>query len=117
MGPHYSRLNPQVFSWKAPAKHCSTLVLFHPSCRPLFISPDTVGQTVCGIRFHRITTVADPVFLVSCRIRLLLPLLACRIFAASLAALSYYVLHGQEFSQSVLFVMFKTNANAGPANI
>nr|HBK6104345.1 phosphoethanolamine transferase CptA [Citrobacter freundii] len=31
--------------------------------------------------------------------------------AASLAALSYYVIYGQEFSQSVLYVMFETNAN------
>ncbi len=31
--------------------------------------------------------------------------------AASLAALCYYVIYGQEFSQSVLFVMFETNTN------
>ena len=33
------------------------------------------------------------------------------LWAASLAALSYYVIYGQEFSQSVLYVMFETNAN------
>lgn len=33
------------------------------------------------------------------------------LWAASVAALGYYVIYGQEFSQSVLFVMFETNAN------
>lgn len=33
------------------------------------------------------------------------------LWAASLAALCYYVIYGQEFSQSVLFVMFETNTN------
>lgn len=33
------------------------------------------------------------------------------LWAASLAALSYFVIYGQEFSQSVLFVMFESNAN------
>lgn len=33
------------------------------------------------------------------------------LWAASASALGYYVVYGQEFSQSVLFVMFETNAN------
>ena len=33
------------------------------------------------------------------------------LWSASVAALAYYVIYGQEFSQSVLFVMFESNVN------
>lgn len=52
-----------------------------------------------------------PVFLFPGRIRLIAAVIGVVLWAASLAALSYYVIYGQEFSQSVLFVMFETNAN------
>lgn len=52
-----------------------------------------------------------PVFLFPCRIRVIAAVIGVVLWAASLAALSYYVIYGQEFSQSVLFVMFETNAN------
>ncbi|ECW1122383.1 phosphoethanolamine transferase CptA [Salmonella enterica] len=45
------------------------------------------------------------------RIRVIAAVIGVVLWAASLAALSYYVIYGQEFSQSVLFVMFETNAN------
>lgn len=48
---------------------------------------------------------------VSGRIRVIAAVIGVVLWAASLAALSYYVIYGQEFSQSVLFVMFETNAN------
>ncbi|MDI8799754.1 hypothetical protein MJM59_27675, partial [Salmonella enterica subsp. enterica serovar Montevideo] len=44
-------------------------------------------------------------------IRVIAAVIGVVLWAASLAALSYYVIYGQEFSQSVLFVMFETNAN------
>lgn len=52
-----------------------------------------------------------PVFLFPGRIRVIAAVIGVILWAASLAALSYYVIYGQEFSQSVLFVMFETNAN------
>ncbi len=54
---------------------------------------------------------ADPGLSVSGRIRVIAAVIGVVLWAASLAALSYYVIYGQEFSQSVLFVMFETNAN------
>ncbi|EMC3653000.1 MULTISPECIES: phosphoethanolamine transferase CptA [Citrobacter] len=52
-----------------------------------------------------------PVFLFPNRIRIIAAVIGMVLWAASLAALSYYVIYGQEFSQSVLYVMFETNAN------
>uniref|UniRef100_UPI00301BB001 phosphoethanolamine transferase domain-containing protein n=1 Tax=Escherichia coli TaxID=562 RepID=UPI00301BB001 len=52
-----------------------------------------------------------PVFLFPNRIRIIAAVIGVILWAASLAALSYYVIYGQEFSQSVLYVMFETNAN------
>ncbi|MBJ3593739.1 phosphoethanolamine transferase CptA [Salmonella enterica subsp. enterica serovar Saintpaul] len=52
-----------------------------------------------------------PVFLFPNRTRLIAAVIGVILWAASLAALSYYVIYGQEFSQSVLYVMFETNAN------
>jgi heptose-I-phosphate ethanolaminephosphotransferase len=52
-----------------------------------------------------------PVFLFPNRIRIIAAVIGVMLWAASLAALSYYVIYGQEFSQSVLYVMFETNAN------
>ncbi|WP_202302550.1 phosphoethanolamine transferase CptA [Dryocola clanedunensis] len=52
-----------------------------------------------------------PVFLFPDRTRIIAAVLGIVLWAASLAALGYYVVYGQEFSQSVLFVMFETNAS------
>lgn len=52
-----------------------------------------------------------PVFLFPNRIRVIAAVIGVVLWAASLASLSYYLVYGQEFSQSVLFVMFETNAN------
>ncbi|MBJ9324949.1 phosphoethanolamine transferase CptA [Citrobacter freundii] len=52
-----------------------------------------------------------PVFLFPNHIRIIAAVIGVILWAASLAALSYYVIYGQEFSQSVLYVMFETNAN------
>ncbi len=52
-----------------------------------------------------------PVFLFPHRTRLIAALIGVVLWASSLAVLSYYVIYGQEFSQSVLFVMFETNAS------
>ncbi|STL72034.1 inner membrane protein [Escherichia coli] len=52
-----------------------------------------------------------PVFLFPKRIKIIAAVIGVVLWAASLAALCYYVIYGQEFSQSVLFVMFETNTN------
>lgn len=52
-----------------------------------------------------------PVFLFPDKTRLIGAAIGVVLWAASLAAISYYVIYGQEFSQSVLFVMFETNTN------
>ena len=52
-----------------------------------------------------------PVFLFPKRIRIIAAVIGVVLWAASLAALCYYIIYGQEFSQSVLFVMFETNTN------
>ena len=51
------------------------------------------------------------VFLFPKRIKIIAAVIGVVLWAASLAALCYYVIYGQEFSQSVLFVMFETNTN------
>lgn len=52
-----------------------------------------------------------PVLLFPAKTRLLAAVIGVVLWAASVCALAYYVIYGQEFSQSVLFVMFETNAN------
>ena len=52
-----------------------------------------------------------PVFLFPQRTRIIAAVIGIILWAASVAALGYYVVYGQEFSQSVLFVMFETNAS------
>ena len=52
-----------------------------------------------------------PVFLFPKRIKIIAAVIGVVLWAASLAALCYYIIYGQEFSQSVLFVMFETNTN------
>lgn len=52
-----------------------------------------------------------PVFLFPQRTRIIAAIIGIVLWAASVAALGYYVVYGQEFSQSVLFVMFETNAS------
>lgn len=52
-----------------------------------------------------------PILLFPSRTRVIAAVVGIVLWAASLATLCYYVIYGQEFSQSVLFVMFETNAN------
>jgi len=52
-----------------------------------------------------------PVFLFPQRTRIIAAIIGVVLWAASVAALGYYVVYGQEFSQSVLFIMFETNAS------
>ncbi|EOR0955010.1 phosphoethanolamine transferase CptA [Escherichia coli] len=51
-----------------------------------------------------------PVFLYPDRIKIIAAVIGFILWGTSLAALCYYFLYGHEFSQSVLFVMFETNA-------
>lgn len=51
------------------------------------------------------------VFFFSKRIKIIVVVIGVVLWAVFLAALCYYVIYGQEFSQSVLFVMFEININ------
>ncbi|WP_312386514.1 phosphoethanolamine transferase CptA [Atlantibacter hermannii] len=52
-----------------------------------------------------------PVLLFPGKTRVMAGAIGIVLWAVSACALAYYVIYGQEFSQSVLFVMFETNAN------
>ena len=52
-----------------------------------------------------------PVLLFPGKTRVIAGAIGIVLWAVSACALAYYVIYGQEFSQSVLFVMFETNAN------
>ncbi len=52
-----------------------------------------------------------PVFLFPERIKVTAALIGVVLWGTSLAALCYYLIYGQEFSQSVLFVMFESNTS------
>jgi len=52
-----------------------------------------------------------PLLLLPRYTRVLAAIIGVVLWAASLSMLGYYVIYRQEFSQSVLFVMFETNAN------
>lgn len=50
-----------------------------------------------------------PIFLFPARTRAFAAVIGVVLWATSLATLSYYVIYGQEFSQSVMFTMFESN--------
>ena len=50
-----------------------------------------------------------PIFLFPARTRAIAAVIGVVLWAASLATLCYYVIYGQEFSQSVMFTMFESN--------
>ncbi|CAH6660966.1 MULTISPECIES: phosphoethanolamine transferase CptA [Pseudocitrobacter] len=52
-----------------------------------------------------------PIFLFPSKTRIIAAIIGIVLWAASLATLCYFVIYGQEFSQSVLFIMFESNAN------
>ncbi|GKX60934.1 phosphoethanolamine transferase CptA [Leminorella grimontii] len=52
-----------------------------------------------------------PVFLFPNKTKTIAAVIGVVLWAASACALAYFVIYGQEFSQSVLFTMFETNAN------
>lgn len=52
-----------------------------------------------------------PVLLFPGRTRFIAAVIGVVLWAVSVCALAYYFIYGQEFSQSVLFVMFESNAN------
>ncbi len=52
-----------------------------------------------------------PIFLFPSKTRIIAAVIGIVLWAASLATLCYFVIYGQEFSQSVLFIMFESNAN------
>ena len=52
-----------------------------------------------------------PVFLFPNKTRIIAAVIGIILWAASLCSLGYYIIYGQEFSQSVLFVMFESNTS------
>lgn len=107
-------LKPQskpVFSWKALGWALLYFWFFSSLLQATIYFSGYSGST--GLRdsllFSSLWLI--PVFLFPNRIRIIAAVIGVILWAASLAALSYYVIYGQEFSQSVLYVMFETNAN------
>lgn len=52
-----------------------------------------------------------PVFLFPNKTRIIAAVIGIILWASSLCSLGYYIIYGQEFSQSVLFVMFESNTS------
>lgn len=52
-----------------------------------------------------------PVFLFPNKTRIIAAVIGIILWAASLCSFGYYIIYGQEFSQSVLFVMFESNTS------
>lgn len=52
-----------------------------------------------------------PVLFFPSKTRIIAAVIGVVLWAVSIGALAYYVIYGQEFSQSVLFVLFESNAN------
>ncbi|HGY3718522.1 phosphoethanolamine transferase CptA [Citrobacter sp. Res13-Sevr-PEB04-36] len=107
-------LSPQskpLFSWKALGWALLYFWFFSSLLQGIIYFSGYSGST--GLRdsllFSSLWLI--PVFLFPNRIRIIAAVIGVMLWAASLAALSYYVIYGQEFSQSVLYVMFETNAN------
>ncbi|EMF0719498.1 phosphoethanolamine transferase CptA [Citrobacter freundii] len=100
-----------VFSWKALGWALLYFWFFSSLLQATIYFSGYSGST--GLRdsllFSSLWLI--PVFLFPNRIRIIAAVIGVILWAASLAALSYYVIYGQEFSQSVLYVMFETNAN------
>lgn len=100
-----------VFSWKALGWALLYFWFFSSLLQAVIYFSGYSGST--GLRdsllFSSLWLI--PVFLFPNRIRIIAAVIGVVLWAASLAALSYYVIYGQEFSQSVLYVMFETNAN------
>ncbi|QCA20370.1 phosphoethanolamine transferase CptA [Citrobacter freundii] len=100
-----------LFSWKALGWALLYFWFFSSLLQAIIYFSGYSGST--GLRdsllFSSLWLI--PVFLFPNRIRIIAAVIGVVLWAASLAALSYYVIYGQEFSQSVLYVMFETNAN------
>ncbi|MEG0531323.1 MAG: phosphoethanolamine transferase CptA, partial [Citrobacter sp.] len=100
-----------LFSWKALGWALLYFWFFSSLLQAIIYFSGYSGST--GLRdsllFSSLWLI--PVFLFPNRIRIIAAVIGIVLWAASLAALSYYVIYGQEFSQSVLYVMFETNAN------
>ena len=100
-----------AFSWKALGWALLYFCFFSSLLQAVIYFSGYSGST--GLRdsllFSSLWLI--PVFLFPNRIRIIAAVIGVVLWAASLAALSYYVIYGQEFSQSVLYVMFETNAN------
>lgn len=108
--PQKSRLN-LFLAGKPQVGHCSTFGFFSTLLQAIIYISGYSGTN--GIRdsllFSSLWLI--PVFLFPKRIKIIAAVIGVVLWAASLAALCYYVIYGQEFSQSVLFVMFETNTN------
>ncbi len=108
--PQKSRLN-LFLAGKPWVGHCSTFWFFSTLLQAIIYISGYSGTN--GIRdsllFSSLWLI--PVFLFPKRINIIAAVIGVVLWAASLAALCYYVIYGQEFSQSVLFVMFETNTN------
>ncbi len=79
--------------------HCSTFGFSLLCYRPLFTSVVIVAPTAFATRSLFSSLWLIPVFLFPKRIKIIAAVIGVVLWAASLAALCYYVIYGQEFSQ------------------
>ena len=100
-----------AFSWKALGWAVLYFCFFSTALQLVIYLTGYSGST--GLRDSILFSLLwlVPVFLFPKHTRIIGAIIGIVLWGASLAAISYYVIYGQEFSQSVLFVMFETNTN------
>nr|WP_318384526.1 phosphoethanolamine transferase CptA [uncultured Enterobacter sp.] len=99
------------FSWSALLWALLFVVFFSSVLQILILSTGYSGTN--GLRDSLIysTLWLIPLLLFPQRTRAIAAVIGVVLWITSLSALCYFVIYGQEFSQSVLFVMFESNAN------
>ncbi|QKJ88786.1 Phosphoethanolamine transferase CptA [Paramixta manurensis] len=100
----------RAFSWKALLWMLLFIWFFSSVVQVLIICTGFSGTN--GLRDSLLYSSLwlIPMLLFPSRTRIIAAVLGVVLWATSITALAYYVIYHQEFSQSVLFVMFETNA-------
>ena len=100
-----------AFSWKALGWAVLYFCFFSTALQLVIYATGYSGSN--GLRDSILFSLLwlVPVFLFPKQTRIIGAIIGVVLWAASLAAISYFLIYGQEFSQSVLFVMFETNTN------
>lgn len=104
-------IKKQHFSWKALGWALLYFWFFSTLLQVVIVATGYSGTN--GLRDSLLYSLLwlIPIFIFPRYIRPIAAVIGIVLWATSLAALGYYVIYGQEFSQSVLFVMFESNTN------